>query len=72
MKIGITLPTNLPGVDGQTVLEWARRAEAHGFSTLGMGERIGYEGYDWAVALSGARNEARASAAATKPTDIFL
>src|SRR3954471_14767964 len=54
VKIGITLPTNLPGVDGQTVLEWSRRAEEHGFSTLGMGERIGYEGYDWAVALSAA------------------
>ena len=54
MDIGITLPTNLPGVPGQTVLEWGRRAEEHGFSTLGMGERIGYEGYDWAVALSAA------------------
>jgi alkanesulfonate monooxygenase SsuD/methylene tetrahydromethanopterin reductase-like flavin-dependent oxidoreductase (luciferase family) len=54
LQVGITLPTNLPGVDGDTVLEWARRAEAAGFSTVGMGERIGYEGYDWAVALSGA------------------
>jgi alkanesulfonate monooxygenase SsuD/methylene tetrahydromethanopterin reductase-like flavin-dependent oxidoreductase (luciferase family) len=54
VEIGITLPTNIPGVTGDTVLEWARRAEAAGFSTLGMGERIGYEGYDWAVALSAA------------------
>jgi alkanesulfonate monooxygenase SsuD/methylene tetrahydromethanopterin reductase-like flavin-dependent oxidoreductase (luciferase family) len=54
VQIGLTLPTNLPGVDGQTVLEWARGAEAAGFATVGMGERIGYEGYDWAVALSAA------------------
>ena len=54
MEIGITLPTNLPGVDGDAVWSWARQAEASGFSTLGMGERIGYEGYDWSVALSAA------------------
>jgi alkanesulfonate monooxygenase SsuD/methylene tetrahydromethanopterin reductase-like flavin-dependent oxidoreductase (luciferase family) len=54
MEIGITLPTNNPDVPGDVVLEWARRAEEAGFSTLGMGERLGYEGYDWAVALSAA------------------
>ena len=54
MDVGITLPTNLADVSGDTVLDWARRAEEAGFSALGMGERIGFEGYDWAVALSGA------------------
>ena len=54
MDVGITLPTNLADVAGDTVLDWARRAEGAGFSTLGMGERIGFEGYDWAVALSAA------------------
>ena len=54
MEIGLTLPTNLPNVPGDVVLEAARRAEAAGFSTVGMGERIGYEGYDWAVALTAA------------------
>jgi alkanesulfonate monooxygenase SsuD/methylene tetrahydromethanopterin reductase-like flavin-dependent oxidoreductase (luciferase family) len=54
VEIGITLPTNIRGVDGEAVWAWARRAEDAGFSTLGMGERIGYQGYDWAVALSAA------------------
>lgn len=54
MDVGITLPTNIRGVGGDTVVAWARRAEEAGFSTLGMGERIGYDGYDWAVALAAA------------------
>ncbi len=54
MEIGLTLPTNIPGVDGATVLEWARQAESAGFAGVGMGERLGYEGYDWAVALTAA------------------
>lgn len=54
MDIGITLPTNIPDVDGGTVMEWARRAESAGFASVGMGERLGYDGYDWAVALSAA------------------
>jgi alkanesulfonate monooxygenase SsuD/methylene tetrahydromethanopterin reductase-like flavin-dependent oxidoreductase (luciferase family) len=54
MDVGISLPTNIRHVTGPTVVEWSRRAEAAGFSTLGMGERIGYDGYDWAVALAAA------------------
>ncbi len=35
MKIGIGLPGNIPGTEGDFILEWARRADAGSFSTLG-------------------------------------
>ena len=28
MKIGIGLPTTIPGVTGEEVIEWAKRADA--------------------------------------------
>ena len=34
MKIGIGLPNPVPGVDGRTLVEWARRAEGRGFSSV--------------------------------------
>jgi hypothetical protein len=41
VNIGIGLPTTIPGVTGQQVIEWARRADAAGFSSLGtVTERI--------------------------------
>jgi hypothetical protein len=32
MEVGIGLPSTIPGVDPQAILEWARRAEAKGFA----------------------------------------
>jgi hypothetical protein len=46
MKIGIGLPNSLPGVDGAALLEWARRAEDRGFSTLATIDRLVYDSYD--------------------------
>jgi alkanesulfonate monooxygenase SsuD/methylene tetrahydromethanopterin reductase-like flavin-dependent oxidoreductase (luciferase family) len=46
MKIGIGLPTALPGVDGPALLDWARRAEDRGFSTLATIDRLVYDSYD--------------------------
>jgi alkanesulfonate monooxygenase SsuD/methylene tetrahydromethanopterin reductase-like flavin-dependent oxidoreductase (luciferase family) len=54
MKIGIGLPTTIPGVTPQQLIEWARRAEAAGFSTLGTIDRIVYANYESLVALSAA------------------
>jgi len=54
MEIGIGLPTNLSGTSKSLVLEWARRAEAAGFSSLCMGERLTYSGYDWVLSLTAA------------------
>src|SRR6185312_925711 len=54
MDIGIGLPATIPGVDGETLLEWARRAERHGFSTLGTIDRLVYPNYDPLIALAAA------------------
>jgi alkanesulfonate monooxygenase SsuD/methylene tetrahydromethanopterin reductase-like flavin-dependent oxidoreductase (luciferase family) len=54
MKIGIGLPTTIPGVQPRDVLEWARRAEAAGFSTLGTIDRIVHPNYESLVALGAA------------------
>ena len=40
MDIGIGLPSTIPGVDRGQHLEWARRAEERGFSTLGTIDRL--------------------------------
>jgi alkanesulfonate monooxygenase SsuD/methylene tetrahydromethanopterin reductase-like flavin-dependent oxidoreductase (luciferase family) len=42
MKVAIGLPTTIPGVRGDEVVEWARRAEAAGFSGLGTIDRLVY------------------------------
>jgi alkanesulfonate monooxygenase SsuD/methylene tetrahydromethanopterin reductase-like flavin-dependent oxidoreductase (luciferase family) len=52
MKIGIGLPTMLAGTNRDLVLEWARRADAGGLSTLSTGELLTTGSYDALVALS--------------------
>jgi alkanesulfonate monooxygenase SsuD/methylene tetrahydromethanopterin reductase-like flavin-dependent oxidoreductase (luciferase family) len=54
MKIGIGLPTTIPGVDGRQGVEWAQRAERAGFSTLGVLDRIVYPNYEPLVSLAAA------------------
>jgi alkanesulfonate monooxygenase SsuD/methylene tetrahydromethanopterin reductase-like flavin-dependent oxidoreductase (luciferase family) len=54
MDVGIGLPTTIPGVGRDELLEWARRAEARGFSSLGTIDRIVYDNYDPLVALAAA------------------
>lgn len=54
MKIGIGLPTTVPGTPGSLVLDWARAAEDAGFSTLATIDRIVYPSYESLVALSAA------------------
>jgi alkanesulfonate monooxygenase SsuD/methylene tetrahydromethanopterin reductase-like flavin-dependent oxidoreductase (luciferase family) len=51
MEIGIGLPTTIPGAQPDEVLDWARRAEAAGFSSLGTIDRIVYPNYEPLVAL---------------------
>jgi alkanesulfonate monooxygenase SsuD/methylene tetrahydromethanopterin reductase-like flavin-dependent oxidoreductase (luciferase family) len=52
MEVGIGLPTTIPGVTGEQVLEWARRAEARGFSSLGTIDRVVYPNYEPLIALA--------------------
>jgi alkanesulfonate monooxygenase SsuD/methylene tetrahydromethanopterin reductase-like flavin-dependent oxidoreductase (luciferase family) len=51
MEIGIGLPNTLE-IDGPTVVEWARRAEQRGFSTLATIDRIAYPTYDSLTTLA--------------------
>lgn len=52
MEVGIGLPSTIPGVTGEQLLEWARRAEARGFSSLGTIDRIVYPNYEPLIALA--------------------
>ena len=54
MNIGIGLPTTIPGVKGSEVIEWAKRAEAAGFSSLGTIDRIVYPNYEPFIGLAAA------------------
>jgi alkanesulfonate monooxygenase SsuD/methylene tetrahydromethanopterin reductase-like flavin-dependent oxidoreductase (luciferase family) len=54
MKIGIGLPTTIPGVTGGQVIEWAKRADAAGFSSLGTIDRIVYSNFESLVSLGAA------------------
>lgn len=54
MKIGIGLPTTIAGVRGEQVIDWAQRADAAGFSTLGTIDRVVYPNYEPFVALAAA------------------
>ena len=54
MRIGIGLPTTIPGVTGRQVTDWARRADAAGFSSLGTIDRIVYPNYEPLVSLAAA------------------
>ena len=52
MDVGIGLPATIRGVEGGQLLEWARRAEARGFSTLGTIDRLVYGNYEPLIALA--------------------
>lgn len=54
MNIGVALPNAVPGATGAQMAEWARRAEARGFSTLGTIDRVVYDNYEPLVALGAA------------------
>jgi alkanesulfonate monooxygenase SsuD/methylene tetrahydromethanopterin reductase-like flavin-dependent oxidoreductase (luciferase family) len=54
MKVGIGLPNAVPEVSGKDLTEFARRAEAQGFSSLGTIDRVVYGNYEPLVALAAA------------------
>jgi alkanesulfonate monooxygenase SsuD/methylene tetrahydromethanopterin reductase-like flavin-dependent oxidoreductase (luciferase family) len=54
MDFGIALPNSVPATTGAQLTEWARRAEARGFSTLGTIDRIRYDNYEPLTALAAA------------------
>jgi alkanesulfonate monooxygenase SsuD/methylene tetrahydromethanopterin reductase-like flavin-dependent oxidoreductase (luciferase family) len=54
MEIGIGLPTTIPGVQRHELLDWSRRADSAGFSTLATLDRITYPNYEPLIALAAA------------------
>lgn len=54
MDVGVALPNAVPGATAAQMTEWARRAEARGFSTLGTIDRLVYDNYEPLVALAAA------------------
>ena len=54
MDVAIGLPNAVPGTTGKQLTEWARRAEARGFSSLGTIDRVAYPNIEPLTALAAA------------------
>ena len=54
MDVGIGLPATIPGANREQILEWARKAEQRGFSSLGTIDRVVYANYEPLIALAAA------------------
>jgi alkanesulfonate monooxygenase SsuD/methylene tetrahydromethanopterin reductase-like flavin-dependent oxidoreductase (luciferase family) len=54
MEVGIGLPTTTPGIDGRLLVEWARRADAGPFASLGVLDRVVYDSVEPFVSLAAA------------------
>ena len=54
MQIGIGLPNGVRGVERDGIVEWARRADQAGFSSLGTLDRIAYPNYESLITLAAA------------------
>src|SRR3954447_9128932 len=54
MDVGIGLPNTVTTVDRAGIVDWARAAEAAGFSSLGTIDRIAYGNYEALIALAAA------------------
>lgn len=52
MRVGIGLPAAIPGTSGDLILEWARRADAGPFSSLGLIDRLVYPNYEPLLTLA--------------------
>ncbi len=54
MQTGIGLPASIPGVRGNVILDWARRADTGPFSSLGIIDRLVYPNYEPLITLAAA------------------
>ncbi len=52
MEIGIGLPIEIPGTDADTLVQWARRADAGPYSSLATIDRLVYPSYESLIALA--------------------
>ena len=54
MRVGVGLPSTISGVDGRSMLEWARLAEAGPFTSLGVLDRVAYGSFEPFATLAAA------------------
>jgi alkanesulfonate monooxygenase SsuD/methylene tetrahydromethanopterin reductase-like flavin-dependent oxidoreductase (luciferase family) len=54
VRVGVGLPNTVLDVPGRLLVDWARRAEARGFSSLATIDRVAYPSYDSLTALTAA------------------
>lgn len=52
MNVGVGLPTSIPGIGADSLMEWAQRAEAGSFSSLGVVDRLRYECFEPMTSLA--------------------
>src|SRR5690242_9897782 len=46
MRIGVGLPSGIAGADSRLILDWAKRADAGPFSSLGVIDRLAYDSFE--------------------------
>ncbi|MFZ0039995.1 MAG: LLM class flavin-dependent oxidoreductase [Solirubrobacteraceae bacterium] len=54
MEIGIGLPNAVPDIGRPGIVQWSEQAEAAGFSSLGVLDRIAYPNYESLISLAAA------------------
>jgi len=54
MRVGIGLPNTCPGATGRLLVEWARRAEAGPYTSVGVLDRVPYVSHDPLTTLAAA------------------
>jgi alkanesulfonate monooxygenase SsuD/methylene tetrahydromethanopterin reductase-like flavin-dependent oxidoreductase (luciferase family) len=54
MRVGIGLPNAIPGTAPSLLLEWARRADAGPFGSVGVLDRVAYDSHEPMASLAGA------------------
>ena len=54
MEVGIGLPAVIPGVNGRSIVEWARKADAGPFSSVSVQDRLVYPNFDPMITLAAA------------------
>lgn len=52
MRVGVGLPSGIPGANRELVLDWAREADAGPFSSLGVVDRLVYDSLDPLITLA--------------------
>ena len=54
MRVGVGLPSTVPGASGSLIAAWGRRADAGPFTSLGVLDRVAFESFDPFGVLSAA------------------